>query len=94
MGSKQRLSASVEGELVEAGQAEVRGGRAANLSSWVNTALRRQVDHDRRMRALDDFLACYEAEHGEITEREIREASRWARGRALLGDEPGDEESL
>jgi len=39
----------------------------------VNDALRRQADHDRRMRALDDFLDAYEAEHGEITEDEVRE---------------------
>ena len=67
MSGKQRLSASVDADLVEAAHAAVAGGRAENLSAWVNEALRRQVDHDRRMQALDDFLAAYESEHGEIT---------------------------
>ncbi|MGH8884852.1 MAG: hypothetical protein ACRDYX_06705 [Egibacteraceae bacterium] len=53
-------------------------GRIENLSAWVNEALRRQVEHDRRMRALDEFLAAYEAEHGEITDEEMRDATRRA----------------
>lgn len=84
MAAKQRLSASVEVELVRAGQAAVSAGRARNLSAWVNDALRLKVDLDRRMQALDDFLAGYEAEHGEITAEEMREASRRARGRAVV----------
>jgi hypothetical protein len=35
------------------------------------------------LRALDEFLAVYEAEHGEITEAEMRDAARAARGRAV-----------
>jgi hypothetical protein len=31
-----------------------------------------------------EFLAAYEAEHGEITDEEIREAARSARGRAVV----------
>lgn len=54
------------------------------MSAWVNEALRRQVDHDRRMEALDAFIAEYEAEHGEITLDEIEAASRRARARALV----------
>lgn len=34
------------------------------------------------MRALDAFLAAYEAEHSEITETEMREATRRTRARA------------
>jgi hypothetical protein len=36
----------------------------------------------RRLQAIDDFLADYEAEHGEITEDEMRDATRRARERA------------
>jgi hypothetical protein len=84
MTNRERLSASVEADLLAAGRAAVADGRAESLSAWVNDALRRQADHDRRMRALDEFLAAYEAEHGEITEDEMREAGRRSRGRAVV----------
>ena len=84
MAGKQRLSASVDAELVEAGQTAVAEGRAETLSAWVNDALRLKADHDRRMRALDEFLAAYEAEHGEISEEEMTEAARRARARATV----------
>jgi hypothetical protein len=50
----------------------------------VNDALRLKADHDRRLRALDEFLVGYEAEHGEISEEEMREAARSARSRAVV----------
>ncbi|MGI9001564.1 MAG: hypothetical protein ACR2GH_07835 [Pseudonocardia sp.] len=84
MSTKSRLSASVDPELVAAGQAEVAAGRAENLSAWVNHALHRQVEHDRQVRALDEFLAAFEADHGEIGEDEMREAVRRARGQAVV----------
>lgn len=84
MKGKQRLSASVDGSLLESGHEAVRQGRAENVSAWVNEALHRQVDHDRRMQALDALLAAYEAEHGEISDDEIREATRWARAGAVV----------
>ena len=34
--------------------------------------------------ALDEFVAAFEAEHGEITEAEMSEAARRARGRAVV----------
>lgn len=84
MNRKQRVSASVDADLVTAGQTAVAAGDAENFSAWVNDALRRQADHDRRMRALDEFLAAYEAEHGEITDDELYDATRRARGRAIV----------
>jgi hypothetical protein len=84
MTGKQRLSASVDAELVEAGQTAVAEGRAETLSAWVNDALRLKTDHDRRMRALDEFLAAYEAEHGAISDEEITDATRRARARATV----------
>lgn len=87
---KQRLSASVDADLFDAGQAAVAAGEADSLSAWVNDALRRQAEHDRRLRALGGFLATYEAEHGEITDPETAdEAARRARGRAVvIGGDP------
>jgi len=82
--SRERLSATVEAEVLAAGRVEVAEGRATSLSAWVNEALRRQAAHDRRLAALDDFLTAYEAEHGEITDDEIVAASRAARARAVV----------
>jgi len=84
MSTKQRLSASVDTELMAAAQQAVTEGRAESISAWVNEALRLKTDHDRRLKALDDFLAAYEAEHGEITEDEMRAAGRRARERAIV----------
>jgi Arc/MetJ-type ribon-helix-helix transcriptional regulator len=84
MSSKQRLSASVDAELVAVAQEAVAAGQAESMSAWVNDALQLKADHDRRLRALDEFLVAYEAEHGEISEEEMREAARSARGRAVV----------
>jgi hypothetical protein len=84
MKSRERLSATVEVELLEAGREAVADGRADSLSAWVNDALRRQAEHDRRMKALDEFLALYEAEHGVITDDEMVAANRRARSRAVV----------
>jgi hypothetical protein len=84
MSVKQRLSASVDAELVALGQAAVAEGQAESLSAWVNDALRLKAAHDQRLRALDGFLTAYEAEHGEITEEEMRDAARRARAGAVV----------
>lgn len=89
---RQRLSATVEAELLAAGRAAVTEGRAKNLSAWVNGALRRQADHDRRMTALDAFLDAYEAEHREIDQDELRDATRRARARAVVVRPPPPED--
>jgi len=54
------------------------------MSAWVNDALRLKLDHDRRLRGIGDFIAAYEAEHGEITEEEMEAAVRRARERAIV----------
>ena len=84
MSTRERLSATVEAELLAAGRAAVAAGRADSLSAWVNDALRRQLEHDQRLRAFDEFLAEYEAEHGEITEEEMAEARRQDRAKARV----------
>lgn len=81
---KHRLSASVDADLVSEAERAVAEGIAENVSAWVNAAMRRQVEHDRRMRALDEFLDAYEKKHGVITESEIEAATRRARSRALV----------
>src|SRR6185295_9351477 len=83
MSAKQRLSASVDAELLRAGEAAVAAGRASNLSQWVNDALRLKQEHDRRLVALAAFVEAFEAEHGVITDDEMRAAVRRARARAV-----------
>ena len=84
MNRKERLSASVDAELIAAAQEAVAHGRAESVSAWVNDALRLKADHDRRLAALDEFLAAYEAEHGEITEQDMHDAARRARAGAVV----------
>lgn len=68
--AKRRLSVSVDEEVLAAGQRAVEAGRAANLSAWVNEALRQRAEHDAKLAALDEFLAAYQEEFGEITDAE------------------------
>jgi hypothetical protein len=84
MKGKQRLSASVDADLLEAAQTAVDEGQADSISAWVNDALRLKAEHDRRMRALDSFLAAYETEHGPISQTEIDQAVRRSRARATV----------
>jgi metal-responsive CopG/Arc/MetJ family transcriptional regulator len=83
MKPKQRLSASVDADLMAAAEVAARRGGARNLSAWVNDALRLKLEHDRRLHALAAFIDVYEAEHGEITSAEIAQAARSARARAI-----------
>jgi Arc/MetJ-type ribon-helix-helix transcriptional regulator len=80
---KQRLSASVDADLIEAAEAAVAGGRFDSVSAWVNDALRLKLEQERRLQALGAFVFAYEAGHGEITREEIRDATRRARNRAV-----------
>jgi Arc/MetJ-type ribon-helix-helix transcriptional regulator len=93
MNSKQRLSASVDAELVAVGQRAVASGRAANLSAWVNEALKLKCEHDRRLAALAELIADFESEHGEISATEITAATRRARARSRPARGLGPQES-
>ena len=70
MTQKRRLSATIDADLLAAAERATKRGDAPTISAWVNDALRLKADHDRRLAAVDEFLAEYEAEHGEITEDE------------------------
>jgi hypothetical protein len=84
MNRKQRLSASVDADLLKSAQEAVAAGGAESLSAWVNEALLLKARHDQRMSALDRFITAYEAEHGEITEEEMAAAARRSRTRATV----------
>lgn len=83
MTTRERLSASVDADLLAQARRAVAEGRAQNVSAWINDALRLKADHDARLRALDEFFTAYQAEFGEITDQEIREAVRSKRRRAV-----------
>jgi hypothetical protein len=79
---KQRLSASVDAELLVAAESAAKRGEAANVSAWVNDAMRLKVEHDRGLAELAEVIADFETEQGEITKDEIDKAVRRARSRA------------
>ena len=82
MKGKQRLSASVDADLLAAATAAAQRGRVRTISAWVNDALRLKLEHDQRLQALASFIDAYEAEHGEINQGEMDRAARRARSRA------------
>ncbi|MFK4088672.1 hypothetical protein ACI2LF_31450 [Kribbella sp. NPDC020789] len=84
MTEKEKLSVTVDQDVVEAARAAVSAGRVGSVSAWVNDALHRQLAHERRLQALDRFIADYEAENGVITEEDIAEAQRAVRARAVV----------
>jgi hypothetical protein len=81
--TKQRLSASVDADLLVAAESAAKRGDVANVSAWVNDAMRLKLQHDRGLAELAGVIADFEAEHGEITREEIDKAERMARSRAV-----------
>jgi Arc/MetJ-type ribon-helix-helix transcriptional regulator len=83
VGTKERLSASVDPELILAARRAVQEGSAESVSAWVNEALRRMALEDERHRAFDVFLSEFEADNGAITDHDIAAAERWAAERVI-----------
>lgn len=68
---KQRLTVTVDPELIEAGQRAVESGQADSVSGWVSAALDDKIRRDGKLALLAAALAGYEQEFGEITAEEI-----------------------
>jgi hypothetical protein len=81
---KARLTVTVEPDLILAGQAAVKAGHAASLSAWVNLALADRAAKERRLRALGEAIASYEAEFGVITAAELAAQERTDRAAARV----------
>lgn len=62
---KQRLTVTVDPELVEAGNRAVANREADSLSGWVSAALADKVRRDRKLEKLRAAIVDYEAEFGE-----------------------------
>jgi ribonuclease HII len=81
---KQRLTVTVDPELVAAGTRAVATGNADSLSSWVSAALAEQVRRDQRLEDLRAAIADYEADFGEITAHEMVAQRRKDREEAVV----------
>lgn len=88
--SKERLTVTVDPYLVEAGNHAVAEGHVDSLSAWVNLALAERTAKDRRLRALTDAVAAYEAEFGVIGAEELaaQERADRASARVVRGARP------
>ena len=82
--SKERLTVTVDSELVEAASQAVADGRVASLSGWVNLALAERAAKERRLRTLAEAVAVYEHEFGEITPAELIAQERADRRNAIV----------
>ncbi len=81
---KQRLTVTVDPDLIEAGNRAVAGGLAGSLSAWVNVALEARAAQDRKLQSLSEAIADYEAEFGEISADEIAAQGRADREAAVV----------
>ncbi len=75
---------TVDDVLVRVGNAAVASGRAPSLSAWVNTALAERAAKERRLAAMGDAIAAYEADFGEISTEELKEQRRADRKAAIV----------
>ena len=85
---KARMTVTVDRALIEAASEAVASGRAASLSTWVNTALAERAAKERHLRALADAIAGYEAEFGVISDTEMTEQQREDRRASVVLREP------
>jgi len=74
--TKERLTVTLDPDLVKAGNEAVSEGRADSLSAWVNVALAERAAKDRRLRALAEALDAYEERFGRITADELADQKR------------------
>lgn len=81
---KERLTVTVDPDLVRAGADAVAEGRADSLSAWVNLALAERARKEQRLIALADAVCAYEAEFGTITDEELTAQRRADRGAARV----------
>jgi hypothetical protein len=81
---KERVTVTVDRDLLDAANAAVASGRASSLSTWINTAMAERADKDRYLRALAAAIADYEAEFGTISEAELIAQEREDRRTAIV----------
>lgn len=85
---KERVTVTVDRDLLQAANEAVASGRAPSLSTWVNTAMAERAAKDRYLRALAVAIADHEAEFGTISEAEMIAQQREDRRTAVVVREP------
>ncbi|MBS1847288.1 MAG: hypothetical protein JST73_03335 [Actinobacteria bacterium] len=81
---KQRLTVTVDPELIAAGRHAVAVGAAASISSWVGEALDEKRQRDQKLELLRAAVSDYEREFGAITPEETAEQKRSDREAATI----------
>ncbi len=81
---KERLTVTVDRALVDAATEAVAAGRADSLSGWVNLALSERAAKERRLAALADAVATYEARFGVISALDLAARERADRRAAIV----------
>ncbi len=81
---KERLTVTIDADLMEAGNDAVAEGRAESLSGWVNAALAERVTKERRLAALAEAVTAYEEKFGAISARELVDQKRADREAAVV----------
>jgi hypothetical protein len=84
MTRKERLTVTVDPALIQAGQDAVAAGWAESVSAWVNLALAERAAKERRLVAMGDAIAAYEAEFGAISAQELTAQARADRESGLV----------
>src|SRR5262245_26534712 len=84
MTKKERLTVTVDRDLLTAANQAVRAGRADSLSGWVNQALADRVAKERKLEAMAQALASYESRQGAISTQELRDQERTDRRTSIL----------
>ncbi|MEP6991879.1 MAG: hypothetical protein ABJA80_13190 [bacterium] len=90
---KGRLTVTVDRTLLDAGNQAVADGRADSLSAWVNVALAERAAKERRLAAMRDAVAHYEAEFGAISDREMAVQAREDRSAAVVVRRPANKQA-
>ena len=73
---KRRVTITVDEDIVEEAARAVADGRASSVSAWIGEAIVARQATDRRLEALDELIAEYEAEHGTLTDEELAQQAQ------------------
>ncbi|MCY4035997.1 MAG: hypothetical protein OXF64_00880 [bacterium] len=71
--TKERVTITVEVDLLNHAQSAVRAGVCRSVSEWIGKAMEEQLAKDARLAAMDELIAEFEAEGGPFTDEEIAE---------------------
>jgi hypothetical protein len=81
---KGRLTVTVDHDLIAAGSTAVARGAAESVSGWVNQALAERAAKDRRLAAMAEAVAAYEAKFGPISDEDLAAQARADRQSAVV----------